>query len=401
MILLTLLFAAGALLLLLPTLSDLVALARAWRGKGRVAGVLPPDPPRLLFLVPAHDEELLIAACVRSLRSLRYPTDRVTIAVIADNCRDRTAALARAGGALCLEREDRLHPGKPQAIVWALDRLPWREHDAVVVVDADSEVDPFFAAELARYSPLRSLAAQGYHMVLNPGDSSLTRLGALLSAASHLVAYPVKQRGGLNTPLLGNGMAIGTAVLAKYGWPALTICEDWEMYAALTVEGVRIDGVPTARVASQEAHTLAQSASQRRRWTAGKLTVLTRYSRALVRSTKIGWAQRLDAVAELSAPGAALHLGLVLVLAGVALLLRIPAASWVAGLLLASLLRPAVYTLVALRSVPDRGAVLRALAYLPGHTLWRVGVAIGSLTMLGDRPWVRTARHQGTSTTGA
>jgi 1,2-diacylglycerol 3-beta-glucosyltransferase len=394
MVLVSLLLALVTLPLLLPTLADLVALARGWPRSRRPVAPLSYDPPRLLFLVPAHDEELLIGACIRSLRALRYPADRAAIVVIADNCTDGTARIAHDEGVACFERTDLDQPGKPHAIAWALGRLPWEEYDSVVIVDADSEVDPDFGVALARVAPLRDKAAQGYHKVLNPDESALTRLGAILSAASHRFAYPVKQRADLNTPLLGNGMCIGTDILARYGWRAFTICEDWEMYAALTSEGVRIDGVPDAVVASQEARTLAQSASQRRRWTAGKLTVLARFIGPLLRSRAIGPAQKLDAVAELAAPGAALHLGLVVLLAGGALLLRPPGALFFAGLLVASLVRPAIYATAALRQEHDPGSALKAFLFLPAYTFWRVVVAIASLRMLGDRPWIRTARHR-------
>lgn len=393
MILFSLLLGAAALVLLLPILAEGVALVRRVRGLGRAPGHRPAELPRLLFLVPAHDEELLISACVRSLRDLRYPLERVTAVVIADNCRDRTAALAIEAGAACMVRTDRERPGKPHAIAWALERLEWSAFDAVVIVDADTEVDAEFAAALARYAPLNAKAAQGYHMVLNAGESALTRLGALLGEASHRFAYPAKQRAGLNTPLLGNGMVIGTDVLRAVGWRAYSICEDWEMYAVLTAAGVRIDGVPSARVASQEARTLHQSASQRRRWTAGKWTVLAQQFLPLLRSRRIGWEQKLDALAELSAPGPVVHLGVALVGSLVALAWPLPGGTLLTTLLAGSLLRHAAYTLAALRVDPDPLGTLRALAFLPWYTVWRLGVAIASLTMVGDRPWVRTARH--------
>jgi 1,2-diacylglycerol 3-beta-glucosyltransferase len=394
MIVLSLLFGSLGLVLLLPTFTDLCALIRRWRGRTRTPATLPHDPPRLLFLVPAHNEELLITTCVRSLMELRYPRDRVSVVVIADNCRDQTAARARAAGGDCLERSDPHFPGKPHAIAWALSRLPWRDHDAVVIVDADSEVDPEFATALARSGPLRERGVQGYHKVLNPEETALTRLGALLAAANHRIGYPIKQRGDLNTPLLGNGMALGRDVLAEHGWPAFTICEDWEMYAALTAAGVRIDGAPDACVASQEARDLDQSASQRKRWTAGKLTVLLRYALPILRSRKVDLVQRLDALGELVAPGPALQLGGVVAMVGILLLLPVPAGTALAAILAASLVRPALYCGVALIREPRPWATIRALAFLPLYVLWRLGNGIGSLMMLGDRPWVRTTRHR-------
>lgn len=393
MILLTCLAGVAAALFLLPSLTDLLARGRRLVGRTRVAPARRAEGQRFLCLVAAHDEELLIGDCVRSLRAMEDPEGMAVTVVIADNCRDRTAAIARAEGATCLERHDPTLPGKPHAIAWALTQVRWQAYDAVVIIDADTEVEPRFLRALAAMGPWREKAGQGYHEVLNRSESAWTRLGALLSAANHRHAYPVKQRGDLNTPLLGNGMVIGTEVLARFGWRAFSICEDWEMYALLTAEGVRIDGVPSARVASQEARTLEQSASQRRRWTAGKMTVCARYLWPLFRSRRIDLTQKLDAFAELFAPGPALHLGLVVTAVALLGLVTPPGWAWVSGALLLSLVRTAWYAACALREDPEPGATLRALLYLPVYMTWRVGIAAGSLTMLGDRPWVRTARH--------
>jgi len=132
-----------AIVLWLPSISDLVSLAcLAFR---RAVALPPPrgrsaEPPRLLFLVPAHNEELLLPACLVSLRKLRYPADRVEVVVIADNCTDQTAALARASGASCLERSDRKLPGKPRAIAWALTQVSLENFDAVIIIDAEGTV---------------------------------------------------------------------------------------------------------------------------------------------------------------------------------------------------------------------------------------------------------------------
>ena len=90
-----------AAVLLLPTLSDLVSVLRVLtpRPSRHAVRSRATELPRLLFLVPAHDEELLLPACLESLRGLRYPPERRRIVVVADNCRDRTAAIARSGDA--------------------------------------------------------------------------------------------------------------------------------------------------------------------------------------------------------------------------------------------------------------------------------------------------------------
>jgi len=393
---LSLLVGVVALILLLPTWSDLLSITRVLtRRRASTRAPEPDAPPRLLFLVPAHNEEVLIRACVRSLTSLRYPRERCSIVVIADNCGDRTAEIARSAGARCLERADPTKPGKPHAIAWALEQLPFAQYDAVVIVDADTMVDANFATELVRAggSAIAQVAVQGYFDVSNRTESPITRMAAVLAAATHRFAYRLKSYAGINVPLVGNGMAIGRDVLARHGWQALSICEDWEMYALLTVKAVRILGAPGARIYSQEAQSLRQSSTQRERWTAGRLTVLARLApRVLASGAAIP--QKLDVLAELSAPGPAVHLGLAVVLGGLSLATALPGAPLLLVALGVTLIRPVVYTCAALAVQPDPLRTAAAFAFLPLYTAWRVGSALRALRMVGGGPWVRTERHQ-------
>ncbi|MBF8293307.1 MAG: glycosyl transferase, partial [Steroidobacteraceae bacterium] len=98
---------------------------------------------RLRFdvIVPAHNEAAVIEGVVASLRKLDWPADGFRVLVIADNCSDSTAVLARAAGAEVLERRDTEHRGKGYALAYAFQASQahgWAY--AVVVVDADTEV---------------------------------------------------------------------------------------------------------------------------------------------------------------------------------------------------------------------------------------------------------------------
>lgn len=400
MILLSLVLGALAVVLLAPTLSDLLSVIRVLGRRAAPTPIPPAEPPRFLLLVPAHDEELLLPTCIASLQRLRYPPDRLEIVVIADNCHDDTAAIARAAGIRCLERHAPEDPGKPRAIAWALQQLPLSDHDAVVIVDADTEVDADFTARLARAGDLATKVLQPYNGVSNGTENALTRMAAVLSAANHGLAYVLKTRAGLAVPLSA-GMCVGTRVLAKYGWTVHTICEDWELYAQLAAQGVRIEEVPGARIRAQEAATLGASASQRRRWTSGKLAVLLGHAGPLLRSRRIGFAQKLDALGELSAAGPALHLCIVAASAAAALLLQPPEYSTLAFLLLASLARPAIYTLLALAKDPEPLRAARAFLLLPFYAVWRLCVAITSWGPLTGRIWVRTQRHRSAAARGS
>ena len=379
--------------LLLPSLSDLLSVARILAGRRARRVEVPSETPRLLLLVPAHDEEVVLGACLESIRRLSYPPAALDTVVIADNCRDRTADITRAAGVRCLVRVVPNNPGKPSAIAWALGQLALSQYDAVVIVDADTELDRDFATHLAAAAPLAGKALQPYNGVLNPGENALTRMADVLSAVDHAHAYALKTRAGINVPLSA-GMCVGTDLLARLGWNATSLCEDWEMYALLTEQGVAIRGVSGARLYAQEASTLGASGTQRRRWTAGKLAVLSRYACPILRSRAIGAAQKLDAIAELSRPGPVLHLCLVAAASAGTLALQVPGAAVLVSGLLATLLRPAAYATIAIWRGPDPVRAIRAFAFLPCYAVWRAWSALTTLLTLGDKAWVRTARRR-------
>jgi cellulose synthase/poly-beta-1,6-N-acetylglucosamine synthase-like glycosyltransferase len=329
---------------------------------------------------------------VRSLMQQDYPAQRRHVVVIADNCADGTAAAARRAGAEVWERVDDAQRGKPYAIAWALERIPLRDFDGLVIVDADCEVTTDFASQLARCEPLRSKVLQPFIAVRNPDETALTRMAAVHGTVSHGLAYRIKERAGLNVPL-GVGMCLGTDVLLAEPWSAFSIAEDWELYCILTARGVRIEPVPEARISAQEAKSLAQSAPQRHRWLAGKLGVLGTYLSRLVNSPHLRVHQKIDAAAELTTPGPAVHLGVAASLALLAFATGTTLGWAGGGLLLLSLARPVVYTIVAIALDPAPIRALLAFAYLPVYTLWRIGPALKSLVSARATRWVRTQRH--------
>lgn len=397
MIVVTLLIGLAAATLLVPLLSDLISLGWiVWSGRLRPRPERRPpagDEPKLLFLVPAYNEELLIGACVRSLLAQRYPRTRFEVVVVADNCTDRTVALSREAGARCLERHQPGLAGKPRAIAWALDQLTLSQYDAVAVVDADTVVDRGFAAALAGAAPLKNKAVQGFNGVCNPDESPITRMAAVFADAKCNYAYRLKARAGLNLPIRLGG-CIGTGVLMRHGWTAFSIGEDWEIYAQLTERGVPIERAPGARVYAQEARTLRQSAPQRRRWSGGKLTVLQLFWRPLLRSRHIGIRQKIDTIGELLAPGPAVHLGAAVLLGALVITLRVPRAALLEWLLGAGLARQVVYALTALVNRQDPFRAAAAFAFLPVYAIWRFGVELSALKMVGAAPWIRTERHR-------
>ncbi|MGB3715272.1 MAG: glycosyltransferase, partial [Candidatus Promineifilaceae bacterium] len=74
-------------------------------------------------IIPAHNEELVIGRTVSNLLKMNYRQEMIDIVVIADNCDDNTAQVAREAGAICLEREAEPRGRKGYALAWYLERV--------------------------------------------------------------------------------------------------------------------------------------------------------------------------------------------------------------------------------------------------------------------------------------
>ena len=378
-------------LLALPGLFALVMRLRGARLRSGTAG----HPlPRLVFLVPAHNERLLIRDCVRSLLDQDYPADRRRVVVIADNCDDDTASIARAEGAEALERKDLERRGKPRALAWAIEQVGRDGVDAFVIIDADSAVVRDYAAQVARYGDVRQVAVQTYFGISNERETWLTRLAGLLMRLRYEHQFPAKYRAGLNVPLTGNGMVLGIELLQRRPWDAFSVTEDWELYAEYTAHGETVGFRPEARLLSQEARSAAQSTTQRQRWQAGRREVRRRWGPAIRTSPRVTLAQKIDAQLELYWPSPALHAALVLLFLILGLASGLPPAVPVIAAVVASAEMALGLAFVVGRH-PEPLATLRALAWAPFYMLWRVGIAVRArVSARARREWVRTPRHE-------
>lgn len=376
----------------LPLLSELLCLL-VRRDAISPVSQRPGELPRLLFLVPAYNEELLISACVRSLLAMEYPASHRRVIVIADNCSDATARFATKQGAETLERADPNLPGKPRAIAWALSQIDLRQWDACVIVDADSIVAQDFALGLAKLAPLNDIVFQPNNGVLNEFENWLTRLGGLLGRCRFQVTYPLKQSAGLNCPI-SNGMGFGSNLLLRDGWRSFSITEDTELYAVYTEAGVTIRHASAANLFSQEAQSLQQGATQRRRWIAGRFRIIRERGPHLLRSPHISWRQKLDALVELALSAPVLHLIVAVAIIAAALVgVRGELGWWISSLAIASLTGIVITTISVIGRHPQPWRTVSSFFMLPAYAGWRLVIMLGTLLTVRDTTWRRTARN--------
>ena len=359
-------------------------------------------PLLLAVIVPAHNEELVLAGTLASLQAQSYPAECFEIVVVADNCMDSTAALARAHGAVVLERTNTEERGKGYALNHAIRHLLAQSlvPDAFVIVDADTQAAPDFlacmSARVSQSTDPRGLGAwQGRYGVLNARDGWRA---ALMTAAFDLVNH-VKPLGrdtlGVSAGLKGNGMAFTRALAEALPWPGGSLTEDLDYGLELARRfSLRVQYVPEARVEAQMPATAAQAASQRSRWERGRFGLVRERALPLLwEGVRRRSLLLLDAAFDLLTPPLAELAALLLLFAGLTALgtaahLLPGPKLWLAAAA-SGLIGLGVYVLCGLRVAGAGKDAYAALARAPFYALWKFALLF---TKKSDGNWVRTER---------
>jgi cellulose synthase/poly-beta-1,6-N-acetylglucosamine synthase-like glycosyltransferase len=233
----------------------------------------PPSSQRLCFdvIVPAHNEAAGITRTVQSLLKADWPPDRFRVLVIADNCTDDTATIARAAGAFVVERHDDARRGKGYALDcgFAASRGAGLA-DAVVIVDADAEVSPNLLEAFASRIEAGAEAVQAHYGVRNPDASWRTRLLAVAKGAFHIVRSRARERMGVSCGIRGNGWCVTHGLLQRVPYRAFSLTEDLEYGIALALAGVRVAYADEAHSNADMVSGEATARKQRERWEHGR-----------------------------------------------------------------------------------------------------------------------------------
>lgn len=334
----------------------------------------PVASPNTVVLIPAHDEAEIIGRTLTLLQEHR--TQNVRVLVVADNCSDTTAEVARAHGADVIERTDPAHRGKGYALAAGRDHIASQptQPDVVIVLDADCRLLPGSLARLAAAAIQYGAPVQAANLIeADLAAPPMVQISSFAMVVKNLYRSRGMQRLGGGALLTGTGMAFPWPLFASAALASGSIVEDLHLGIAMAEAGHTPRLVSEAHVRSAPAG-MRDALAQRMRWEHGFLqTLRVRALPLLGRGIRRGSLAQCLLGLHLCVPPLALLLGIGgVVLAGLAAWAIVSHAAAPAALLAGFLAAALILTFAAWLAEGRTYLSPAALARVPLYLIWKI-----------------------------
>jgi len=383
---------AIALILLIPVAVLFLECSAAFFSSLRPTAETQEPRPKIAVLIPAYNEAAGIGATISTILPQLTPQDRLL--VIADNCTDDTAEIARNCGASAIERHDTERKGKGYALDFGLTAIASDPPEVVIMVDADCICGPDAIEKLARIAIAEQRPVQATYLMEQPPDPTpKDSISALAFLVKNLVRPSGLKQLGFPSLLTGTGMAFPWLIIRDVPLASSNIVEDIQMSLDLAIAGHPTVFCPEAKVTGCLPQQQQVAKTQRTRWEHGHLqTLLTQTPRLATASVE---QQRFDLMAialDLSIPPLSLLVAIWLAAFTASILAAIIGTSPVPAILLA------VQGLLILVSIVSAWAKFGrteisgvTLLSVPFYILWKIPLYVGFI-LNRQTKWVRTER---------
>lgn len=243
---------------------------------------------RIAILIAARNEEKVIGELLHSISEQDYDKELLRTIVIADNCTDKTAEIARAQGATVFERFNRENIGKGYALDFAISELrkigEWRNIDGIIVLDADNLLTTNYVTEMNKTFSDGYESFTSYRNSKNYGDNWISAGYGLWYIRESKFLHYARMLLHSSCAISGTGFFVSRKILDKFnGWKFYLLTEDIEFSIFAIINGVKIGCCIDAELYDEQPITFKQSYKQRLRWSKGFFQVWQKHGKELVK----------------------------------------------------------------------------------------------------------------------
>ena len=232
---------------------------------------------RFAVLICARNEERVIRLPVKSVMMSKYPQGAREAIVLADNCTDRTAEIARAAGATVWEKTTPSR-GKGDVLAWGIAKVAAAgRYDAVAVFDADNAMSDSWLYEVSAAFAAGETVVTGRRFASNARASVISGWYTVYWDLMNELSNRVRTNLRLSGKLTGTGFAFLLSALPAEGWKTKTMVEDVEFTIQHNLRGGRIAYVGEAEYVDEQPEKARAMWRQLRRWATGGWQVVTGY----------------------------------------------------------------------------------------------------------------------------
>jgi cellulose synthase/poly-beta-1,6-N-acetylglucosamine synthase-like glycosyltransferase len=346
--------------------------------------------PRTVIIVPAHDEEAGIGKTILALMEVA-PQSRIV--VVADNCSDDTALIARNLGAEVLERNNADSRGKAFALDFARDYLSAAPPNVVIIIDADCKMAPGSLERLSSVAANSGQPVQSVNLLVTDHDAPpLVRISNFAMLVKNLIRARGLMRLSGGALLFGTGMAFPWAIFSQLPLKTSEAVEDLFLGLWLARKGIKVRLDDRSSVSSPPA-SVADSRGQRSRWEHGFIaTAATNAFPIFKRGIAIRSKHCVSLGAHLFVPPIALLTIAATTTLAILFSLSFTSGNWAAAILLLSTF---ILSLAAIfLSWLNYGRTVlpfRILMRVPLYIAWKIPIYVGFF-IRRQITWNRTAR---------
>lgn len=229
------------------------------------------------ILVAARNEEMVIGNLIDSINQQDYPRELVTIFVVADNCTDNTAKIARDIGAICYERFDADHRTKGYALQFLVENIK-RDYgvdtfEGYFIFDADNLLKEDYITRMNESFDAGEKIITSYRNTKNFGDNWISASYGVHWLRTIRNEHRARSLFHLATRIQGTGFLFSHELI-KNGWNYTSLTEDRAFCADAVAQGYQISYNNDAEFYDEQPVDIKIAMRQRIRWAKGHLQAL-------------------------------------------------------------------------------------------------------------------------------